>query len=61
MFWSFLIIIWFRYPYPAFTTFVTKFYSSYFRTDFMTLPFQSLECLLAHVEPVDGMGFNLLF
>ncbi|VDD93533.1 unnamed protein product [Enterobius vermicularis] len=24
------------------------------RTDFMTLPFQSLECLLAHVEPVDG-------
>ena len=24
------------------------------RTDFMTLPFQSVECFLAHVEPVDG-------
>uniref|UniRef100_A0A0N5A8D7 Tudor domain-containing protein n=1 Tax=Syphacia muris TaxID=451379 RepID=A0A0N5A8D7_9BILA len=24
------------------------------RTDFMTLPFQAVECLLAHVEPVDG-------
>lgn len=28
-----------------------------FRTDLMSLPFQAIECYLAHVQPIDGKFF----
>ena len=28
--------------------------STYFRSDFQSLPFQAIECSLAYIKPVDG-------
>jgi len=34
----------------------------YFRSDFQSLPFQAIECCLAHVKPINGksVGFILV-
>ena len=34
-------------------------WSTYFRSDFQSLPFQAIECSLAHVEPVDGKSVGM--